>query len=1075
MLFFTAVTIAQTSKDTLVAATYFKKADSLLKHKNHTASIALFDQALGLYQKAASWERVASCYNKLSENLWRSHALEKSIQQAQKALAICTTHLTENHPEAANAYQNIGDYYERKGEYKQVLPNYEKALAIRKKVFPAFHESIAESYSNIGISHYYTGKNKKAITYFKKAIEIYQKALGATHQKIGNIYNNIGVIYDGEGKNDAALMYYEKALAIYSKHLAADHLHMGYNYANISNVSRLMDQLYPALTYAEKALAIFEKQQDTIGLAGVYTNIGTIYNEKGQHNKAIAYHKKGLHLGEQFYGEDHIELVTNYINILGVYENSEVEKVMFYSKKALRILQKVYGEKNRYTAIIYHNLGLEYTYRKEYTTALEYLQKSLNIRTAILDKNHEAIVSSYYYMAELYKEQHAYEKALAYYQKGIAIVKRSGRLSELLPKCYMAIGAIHYKQQQFEKALQYYEKALVSNTKKRTDSSKDQIFTPDDYYFVDRLFDTLLEKAKTLEQLYQKHKGHDTLHECFKIYAALDQLVTYFRQSYQNYKDKIDLAAQAKEMYAHAITLHITSYSETKDHNHLEKAFYYTERSKSNILKALFRDSNAKVFTELPEEVVRLETVLKSNHAFYQSQIAQQQGKDSVDVAFVEEYENKLFDNHRRQDSLVAVLEKEYPKYYELKYDHTQLSVPEIQAMMNATTTVLDFFVAADRVYVFVISKHAFSVKELQVADLHEKVVQLNTAITSENNEAYTRIAHALYREMIQPVRDEITGDALVIIPDGSLWHMNFDLLLTQEADSQNARAFAYLLREYAISYANSADLLFDTVSTPTQHADLRDECLAFSFSDTATTTTETMSLAALRDIGYDLPGTREEIKSISEIFDGQYFYGAAAKEANFKKNSDRYKIIHLALHAELDTQFPQRSKLYFNTVRDSIEDNLLYAHELFALKIPAELTVLSACNTGVGKVANGEGIMSLGNAFRYAGTQSLLLSSWEVSDKTTPALMKYFYANLKAGMGKAKALQQAKLSYLSTAEAFYTKPFYWGSFYLLGDTNPVTDTDSMRSYILLGLVSVLCLLGIVVFLIKRKKAKVVV
>ena len=228
------------------------------------------------------------------------------------------------------------------------------------------------------------------------------------------------------------------------------------------------------------------------------------------------------------------------------------------------------------------------------------------------------------------------------------------------------------------------------------------------------------------------------------------------------------------------------------------------------------------------------------------------------------------------------------------------------------------------------------------------------------------------------------------------------------------------------------------------------------------------MSLATLRDTGDDLPGTRKEIKAIANIIDGQYYYGSEAIEANFKKNASRYNILHLALHGEVDNEHPENSKLYFTKNKDSIEDNLLYSHELFALDIPAELTVLSACNTGIGKIAKGEGIMSLGTAFQYAGTKSLLLSSWEVSDQTTPTLMKYFYTNLKEGMNKAKALQQAKLQYLNAADINRTHPFYWGGFYLVGDHAPISFSPNSYLYWILGF-SVLAVILLSLFWYRKK------
>ena len=110
---------------------------------------------------------------------------------------------------------------------------------------------------------------------------------------------------------------------------------------------------------------------------------------------------------------------------------------------------------------------------------------------------------------------------------------------------------------------------------------------------------------------------------------------------------------------------------------------------------------------------------------------------------------------------------------------------------------------------------------------------------------------------------------------------------------------------------------------------------------------------------------------------------------------------------------------------------------------------------------------MSLGNAFQYAGAKSLLLSKWEVSDKITPELMNYFYSNLNGGMNKAKALQQAKLKYLNKADAFYTNPFYWGSFYIIGNTDVISFEDDFSSkyYWIIGIV--ICI--IIVYYLKSK------
>ena len=384
---------------------------------------------------------------------------------------------------------------------------------------------------------------------------------------------------------------------------------------------------------------------------------------------------------------------------------------------------------------------------------------------------------------------------------------------------------------------------------------------------------------------------------------------------------------------------------------------------------------------------------------------------------------------------------------------------------------MLEFFTADSITYAFTISKNKIAIKELTTPKLTEQIEEFRTTITDKNTKTYKTKAYELYQGLIDPIKEQLVGEELIIVPDGPLWHLNFDLLLSQNDSSKNPKELSYLLRDYVITYANSATLFFSENKNPVDISKKQEECLAFSFSDsTNVVDATTMSLATLRDTGDDLPGTRKEIKAIADIIDGQYFYGSEAIEANFKKNVSQYNILHLALHGEVDNEHPENSKLYFTKSNDTIEDNLLYSHELFALDIPAELTVLSACNTGTGKIAKGEGIMSLGTAFQYAGTKSLLLSSWEVSDQTTPVLMKYFYTNLKEGMNKAKALQQAKLHYLNTADLNRTHPFYWGGFYLVGDNTPIPFTNNNYIYWLIG-VGILAVILISLFLYRRRNS----
>ncbi|WP_082994969.1 CHAT domain-containing protein [Aquimarina megaterium] len=1112
---YTTLGYTQTVTDTTVATQHFTKADALLTDRKLDSAVVYFKKALPIYQKANAWERVARCYNKIAESQRRNRKYDKSYKNAEKALEISKIYLPEDNREKAYGYDNMGEYYEFNNlDYKTALEYYEKGLKIRSRIYEKDHLAITKSYERIGNIFYFQREYDNALRYYKKSLVIRERKLKGNHIEIGNAYFNIGLVYYRKEKYDNALLNFDKTLFIWKKVLKkndiqiseCDHiigslyqkqgeydkafpylkerlsiltnLYGKEHYKLVSAINAIglsyknKGELDKALKYYSKAMDIINKRSKKdkeIDTWFVYNNVGIIYKYKGEYNKALNYVKKALSRNMKVKGKNHPSVAINYNNIGNIYRlKGEYDQSLLYYKKALAIRTQLFDQKNSDIAESYNDIGELYTLKKEYDKALYYTNKALTIRIAVFGKNHPGVADSYESTGNIYHAKTDYNTALEQYQKALAIRQQFGTHHPKVAQSYTKIAKVYAAQKEFASSLGYYKKAITANTISNTKNKA--TFAPDQYLNLDILLTSLLGKAKTYSNLYKKSNDIDDINSAIQTYQNADILINTIRETYTNYQDKVRFAQKAAAVYQGAIATQLLVYDTKKEQSSLEQAFYYAEKSKANTLKELLTDANAKTYTGLPADLVALEKELRIDKAFYQSKITElysgsrMSSKDSIKMV---RYENTLFDISNKQDSLTAVLEENYPKYYQLKHENTLVTVGDIQRHLNDSTTVLEFFTSERITYAFTISKEKIAVQELATPNLTTTIEQLRKAITSQNLAAYKTLAYALYNQLMAPIAntlrqtqsDTFASDELIIIPDGPLWHLNFELLLTQKDATNNPADLSYLLKEYAITYANAANLLFakDKSEQLTQQ---RQECLAFSFSD-STITTNTMSLAALRNTGIDLPGTRKEIKAISNIIDGQYYYGSQAIEANFKKNVGQFAILHLALHGDVDNERPENSRLYFTKSKDTIEDNLLYSHELFALDIPAELTVLSACYTGTGKIAKGEGIMSLGSAFQYAGTKSLLLSSWEVSDQTTPELMQYFYMNLKKGMNKAKALQQAKLQYLATANINRTQPFYWGGFYLVGDSSPIAFESNTLWYWVALVLLVLIVVGL--------------
>ncbi|MEM6379184.1 MAG: CHAT domain-containing protein, partial [Bacteroidota bacterium] len=205
------------------------------------------------------------------------------------------------------------------------------------------------------------------------------------------------------------------------------------------------------------------------------------------------------------------------------------------------------------------------------------------------------------------------------------------------------------------------------------------------------------------------------------------------------------------------------------------------------------------------------------------------------------------------------------------------------------------------------------------------------------------------------------------------------------------------------------------------------------------------------------------EVEAIWELISGEVAKGNTATKAFFLKEGMQAQILHLATHACIDDLEPSKSKIFFS-------DDHLYAHELYQLKLQAQMVVLSACETGVGVFQRGEGVMSLARGFAQSGAPSLTLSYWSVSDQSTAQIMDAYYQFLKQGQFKHQALRNAKQQYLNEQEQLQRlHPYYWSAFVHFGNVEPVklrTDYPSFLLFIPIGL----ALIGLSVYLIFIKK-----
>jgi len=214
----------------------------------------------------------------------------------------------------------------------------------------------------------------------------------------------------------------------------------------------------------------------------------------------------------------------------------------------------------------------------------------------------------------------------------------------------------------------------------------------------------------------------------------------------------------------------------------------------------------------------------------------------------------------------------------------------------------------------------------------------------------------------------------------------------------------------------------------------------------------------------------KREVERVREIWgEGDIFMGQEATEDKFKALGEDYKIIHFATHGMANDQDPDFSLLAFTEIADSIENEFLYVSDIYNMQLKADLVVLSACETALGELNEGEGSISLARSFSYAGAKSIFTTLWSVNDQATSALVENFYYNLKQGMPKDQALQKAKTMFLAAGNHETSHPFLWSPYILIGDSQPMNSPSSLWAYGL-GAAGVLLLGGGFLWIKRRRK-----
>lgn len=853
--------------------------------------------------------------------------------------------------------------------------------------------------------------------------------------------------------------YHQKvdyALSLANEKLPSNHIVMALVLnAKANAIAQKGDYDLASKSYLQ-AIAIDSLPQSLLGI--FYSSTGLNYRKKGDYGESLRYFDYGRQLLRQSLDEE--SSAYHWQNFAR--SNNSYARVLRLQKDwtaALEIYQLVDS--------IYQTLELDRVYRKridcahsmafcylglgDYDAASEQLERSLSLEAGRKAYQEEVRAEI---RAELAFSEGDKTKALQELKTALQISQQKSKPQETIQRLARRIAEIQTELGDYQAAQQQLAEAMSNITSKSNPA-------PSDYIYPDQGIPLLAQMAELQVSIAQSQQKTPPLDSALNLYKALSTLVRYNRNSFQADNSRLFLATQTLPIYEKAISLCYQLYEQTQDSKYLEEAFAFSELGKATLLRESLQSDVASKHQSLPDSLRLKERQLQQDIAFFKEKLflnpVSPEEADS-DSSLQAGWQAVLFDRENEYRRLSERLEQEYPSYYQAKYNVQNFKLSDIQAYLNSKQLLIEYFWGDKQLFVFKISVNAVHLERVEIDETLPQAltrVQAFLSKPSATDQAYLqyqRDSYSLYKSLLGNSGD--LYEELIIIPDGPLGYLAFDALLTEavnNADKLRYHELPYLLKKHRLYYQYSTALLLQTEERG------RDASLAyggFAPSYPALPNAKRATQLVLNQPLSQLAFTEEEVRNTQAIWGGKQFIGADATKEVFMKEAANYKLLHLAMHGLLSGENTEFAALAFHPESDSAGQFLLSMEEIAAMELAADLVVLSACETGAGRLRRGEGVISMARAFREAGCPNILMSLWTADDKSSTLIMQDFFGRLKAGGNIAESIRAAKLNLMST-QFLQSHPYYWAGFVPLGNPNDQKENSHLLLIMLMLLVGV--------------------
>ncbi|MFK7796620.1 MAG: CHAT domain-containing protein [Aureispira sp.] len=1003
-------------------------------------AIELGEEVKDAYRQQQDEEKL--CF--ISQELLLFEVLRDDLGLSEKEEAIRLSYIKSKEKNDPNIeqiyYAALAHLMIYSSELESFKEYYQKANALAKQ--QEDYQTLRHLNVNIATEYLFLAEWQEALYYIEKAEEALSKEKKQpTSNELGSFHNARSVIYYN-------LSEYDKALS-----------------SALYNINELENS----------------QENQTVALLYDYNNLAGIYKGLGENENALIYYEKALELLPSTSDYPLSEVAVLYYNISRSYmDNGQKEIARSSNYQALNALKKIPSGNDHLEVEIlcYYNLANIFLEDSNLDSCNNYINKAEKLLA-----NFPSLATDHYQQrSKLEIKKENYKQAKLYVNLSIEqSLKNYGSKNNRTADAYIILGRINKANKDYKNMIINTQKALASVS---IDFEYEDLYkNPNVQNIVHKeiAINALVFKIEGLRGLYQQTKSPEIAQAIFSTTRFSTQVLEQLNKEFKNPATKRRwLQTQAIPLFETAIASALDIAKSTGDPQYLQEAFELSERSKSMLMADMLQEQSAAVAGGVPDSLVnKLQSLKRALH------VAEKKRFDAIaaqDNVAEKEAEDRIFDINQELDILKRHFEKAYPKYYKLKYDEKQVSLKDIQAALEPRSMLLEFFEGDQDIYIFSVYEDRLEVTSFErTADYNRLFKHFSNSLIDVESfierpvrvyNTFIKRSHQLYQALIAPV--DLKGiQRIIIIPDGELSYLPFEVLLTdsvapvvdeEEAMQANFKALPYLLRNFSTNYNYSGRLWLERNVLSKNAVNNRILALAPKYSGVAMPEWRGKREISLRKRLTDLPGAFDEVAHLKENYAGAFYSNYDANEAILKKEAANYGILHLAMHGLVNSKKPEFSGLALAEDKSRDEDNFLYAYEIEQLPIQTSLIVLSACETGIGQYQKGEGVVSIGRSFVYAGAPSLLMTLWNLNDQSGAFIIEKFYKNLNNGLEKDEAIRQAKLEYLKTYSQEFAHPFLWAPFIQVGSYESISIAskhDYWWMYLLggsIGLFSILLL-----------------